>query len=151
MIVGSIAHAGRAARVLLVEDDEGDVLFTKKAFEKLATPVQLSVLARGDDVLPYLHKKAPYEQAQTPDIILMDINIPKKNGIELLEMIKQDSVLHSIPVIMLTSSAAMTDIQRSYAAYANAYVVKPVDYASFGTVMQAIEDFWFKANVASER
>jgi two-component system, chemotaxis family, response regulator Rcp1 len=132
----------RPVDILLVEDNPGDVRLTQEAFKDATLPVNLSVVMDGEEALKYLFKKAPYEAATKPDIILLDLNIPKKDGKEVLEAIKKDEHLLTIPVVVLTTSNAEQDIVRSYDLRVNAYINKPVDFDRFFDIVQKIEDFW---------
>lgn len=132
----------RLAEILLVEDNEGDIELTKEAFEEAKFRNNLHVAEDGDIALDYLFKRNGYENAITPDIILLDLNLPSTDGREVLELIKQDAVLKRIPVIMLTSSKADTDIIASYNLHANCYIVKPVNAVKFMDVVRSVQNFW---------
>ena len=129
--------------VLLVEDDEEDIFLTTDALEKSKLSIQLEVVKNGEDALQYLHRKAPYTNVTPPDLILLDLNIPKKNGWEVLQEIKAGETLRSFPVTILTTSTQDPDIQRAYNMGCNSYVTKPVGLQEFLRVVQTIEDFWF--------
>lgn len=128
--------------ILLVEDNMGDIELTQEAFQEMKICNQLHIARDGEEALDFLYRRGNYGDAVRPDIILMDLNMPKKNGKEVLEAIKQDEILKDIPVVMLTSSDAERDIVKSYQLHANAYVVKPVDFQQFMYVMQTVENFW---------
>ena len=128
--------------ILLVEDNEGDIRLTIEAFKEAKIRNQIKVVRDGEEALDYLHKRGNYNDATSPDIILLDINLPKIDGKEVLNIMKNDSLLKTIPVIMLTTSSAETDIQESYAYHANCYVIKPVDLNKFMDVVRSIEDYW---------
>jgi CheY-like chemotaxis protein len=132
----------RPIEVLLVEDDPGDVLMTREAFEDYKVHNNLSVVSNGADALTYLRKQGPYEDAPTPDLILLDLNLPRMDGREVLGEIKADEALRSIPVVVLTTSEAEEDVLRSYHLHANAYVTKPVDFERFVDVVRRIDDFF---------
>ncbi len=132
----------RLAEILLVEDNEGDVELTKEAFEEAKFRNNLHIAEDGDLALDYLLKRNGNENATTPDIILLDLNLPGTDGREVLETIKSDSKLKRIPVIVLTSSKADKDIIESYDLHANCYIVKPVNAAKFIEVVQHVENFW---------
>jgi CheY-like chemotaxis protein len=121
--------------VLLVEDDPGDVLMTREAFEE-------HVVSDGVDALAYLRREKPFEEAVRPDLILLDLNLPRRDGREVLAEIKNDTVLRQIPVVVLTTSQADEDVLRSYQLHANAYVTKPVDFDRFVSVVKQIDDFF---------
>ncbi len=128
--------------VLLVEDDPGDVLMTKEAFEEHKVGNRLNVVPDGVDALAYLRREGPYADATRPDLILLDLNLPRVDGREVLAEIKKDESLRSIPVVVLTTSQADEDILRSYQLHANAYVTKPVDFERFVNVVRQIDDFF---------
>jgi CheY-like chemotaxis protein len=128
--------------VLLVEDDPGDVLMTREAFEHNKVRNTLTVVADGVSALEYLRKEGEHADASTPDLILLDLNLPRRDGREVLQEIKADPVLRHIPVIVLTTSQAEEDVLCSYALHANAYVTKPVDFDAFITVVRQIDEFF---------
>jgi CheY-like chemotaxis protein len=128
--------------VLLVEDDPGDVLMTREAFEEHKVGNRLNVVSDGVDALAYLRKEEPYQGAVRPDLILLDLNLPKRDGREVLAEIKNDSSLRQIPVVVLTTSQADEDVLRSYQLHANAYVTKPVDFDRFVRVVKQIDEFF---------
>jgi CheY-like chemotaxis protein len=132
----------QALDVLLVEDDEGDVLMTREAFEfyKLRNP--LHVVSDGVQALEFLRRSGPFADAPRPGMILLDVNLPRLSGLEVLAELKQDPDLMLIPVIMLTTSQADEDILRSYKLHANAYVSKPVDFENFVEAIRQIDDFF---------
>jgi two-component system, chemotaxis family, response regulator Rcp1 len=141
----------RNLQVLLVEDNEGDVRLIKEAFHESKVEKSFSVAKDGEDALNFLYKRAQYtENTIRPDIILLDINLPRKNGFEVLEQIKNDASLKRIPVIMLSSSSSEDHILKSYDLNANCYVTKPVDFDEYIQVVKIIEAFWFdKAKLPS--
>ena len=128
--------------VLLVEDDPGDVLMTREAFEEHKVRNRLNVVSDGVDALAYLRKEEPFQGAVRPDLILLDLNLPKRDGREVLAEIKNDSSLRQIPVVVLTTSQADEDVLRSYQLHANAYVTKPVDFDRFVRVVKQIDEFF---------
>ncbi|MET7708016.1 response regulator [Micromonospora sp. NPDC005413] len=128
--------------VLLVEDDPGDVLMTQEAFEEHKLRNRLSVVSDGTEALAYLRQEGQYADAVTPDLILLDLNLPRRDGREVLEEIKKDENLRRIPVVVLTTSQADEDIMRSYQLHANAYVTKPVDFERFISVVRQIDEFF---------
>jgi CheY-like chemotaxis protein len=128
--------------VLLVEDDPGDVLMTREAFEEHKVGNRLNVVSDGVDALAYLRKEKPFQSATRPDLILLDLNLPKYDGRQLLENIKSDPDLSHIPVVVLTTSSADEDILRSYRLHANAYVTKPVDLDQFMNAVRQIDEFF---------
>jgi len=128
--------------VLLVEDDPGDVLMTQEAFEEHKLRNRLNVVSDGAEALAYLRHEGSYADAVTPDLILLDLNLPRRDGREVLREIKKDRELCQIPVVVLTTSAADEDILRSYQLHANAYVTKPVDFERFISVVRQIDEFF---------
>lgn len=133
----------RPFEILLVEDNPGDVLLTQEALQEAKLRVTLNVVSDGVEALDFLHRRGPYAAATRPDLILLDLNMPRKDGREVLEEVKTDPALCSIPVVVLTTSQAEQDIVRSYHLHANAYVTKPVDLDQFITIVQSINQFWF--------
>lgn len=129
-------------KILLVEDNEGDVVLTMQALKKANVTNGINVAMDGEEAMRYLRKEGRFENAETPDLILLDINLPKIDGMEVLAEIKNDENLKSIPVVMLTTSDSENDIVRSYNNHANCYITKPVDFKKFIEVIQAIKDFW---------
>ncbi|MFI9387380.1 response regulator [Kutzneria sp. NPDC052558] len=128
--------------VLLVEDDPGDVLMTREAFEHHKIRNKLHVVADGVEALQFLRREGPHAEAPRPGLVLLDLNLPRKDGREVLSEIKSDDSLRSIPVVVLTTSEAEEDILRSYDLHANAYVTKPVDFDRFIDVIRQIDDFF---------
>ncbi|MFD0200551.1 MULTISPECIES: response regulator [Saccharothrix] len=128
--------------VLLVEDDPGDALMTQEAFEHHKIRNQLHVVRDGVEALEFLRRQGQYEDAPRPGLILLDLNLPKMDGREVLAEIKADETLRPIPVVVLTTSEAEEDILRSYNLHANAYVTKPVDFDRFIEVVRQIDDFF---------
>jgi CheY-like chemotaxis protein len=128
--------------VLLVEDDPGDVLMTEEAFEHHKIRNALHIVRDGVEALQFLHREGVHADAPRPGLILLDLNLPKKDGREVLAEIKEDRRLRSIPVVVLTTSEAEEDILRSYDLHANAYVTKPVDFDRFIEVVRRIDDFF---------
>jgi len=128
--------------VLLVEDDPGDVLMTREAFEHYQIGNSLYVVGDGEQAMHFLRKTGAYAQVPTPGLILLDLNLPRRNGLEVLAELKADSNLLSIPVVVLTTSQAQEDILRSYSLHANAYISKPVDFEKFVGVIGQIDEFF---------
>jgi two-component system response regulator len=128
--------------VLLVEDDAGDELITREAFEQNKIRNRLHVAHDGQEGLDFLYRRGDFSDAPRPDLILLDLNLPKYSGRQLLEQIKSDSELGSIPVVVLTSSSQEEDILRSYNLHANAFVTKPVDLDQFFKAIRKIDDFF---------
>ncbi|MCC2335212.1 response regulator [Cellulomonas wangsupingiae] len=128
--------------VLLVEDDPGDILMTREAFEHNKVRNRLSVVADGVSALEFLRKEGEHVDAPTPDLVLLDLNLPRMDGREVLEAMKSDEKLRAIPVVVLTTSEAEEDVVRSYSLHANAYVTKPVDFDRFIDVVRQIDEFF---------
>ncbi|MFI0422418.1 two-component system response regulator [Spongiactinospora gelatinilytica] len=128
--------------VLLVEDDPGDVLLTREAFDYNKLRNRLHVVEDGEDAVAFMRREGPYADAPRPDLVLLDLNLPRMDGHEVLAVVKQDTELRSIPIVVLTTSEAEEDILRSYHLHANAYVSKPVDFARFIQVVRQIDDFF---------
>lgn len=129
--------------ILLVEDNPGDVELTREALHDTKVHMRLSVVPDGVEALAFLRRERDYADAPRPDLILLDLNLPKKDGRAVLADIKQDASLRHIPVVVLTSSQAEQDIVRAYELHANCYVTKPVDLDQFVKIVQSIEHFWF--------
>ncbi|MEU3794240.1 response regulator [Streptomyces fructofermentans] len=134
--------AGTPIDVLLVEDDPGDELMTREAFEDNKIGNTLHVVRDGEEALDFLYRRGAHAEAPRPDLILLDLNLPKYDGRQVLEKIKSDAALAHIPVVVLTTSAAEEDILRSYKLHANAYVTKPVDLDQFIAAVRQIDDFF---------
>ena len=132
----------RPVDILLIEDNPGDVRLTQEAFREARMPIKINVAMDGEEAILYLQRQIPYQNATRPDLILLDLNIPKKDGREVLAEIKADKFLHDIPVVVLTTSNAEQDIQKTYNLEVNAYINKPVDFDQFFEIVQKIEDFW---------
>ena len=128
--------------VLLVEDNPGDVRLTTEALREGKIPHHLHVVSDGIEAMAFLRREGPYADAPRPDLILLDLNLPKKDGREVLAEIKADENLKRIPVVVLTTSQAEEDILRTYELHANCYVTKPVDLQQFIAVIRAIEEYW---------
>ena len=134
---------GRPVEILLVEDNPGDVRLTMEALKDDKIRNHITVMPDGVEALAYLRREAKYQDAVRPDLILLDLNLPKKNGREVLQEIKNDPNLRRIPVCVLTGSKAEEDIVKSYDLYANCYVTKPFDLDQFIQVVKTIQEFWF--------
>ncbi|MHB8955841.1 MAG: response regulator [Pirellulaceae bacterium] len=128
--------------ILLVEDNPGDVDLTKEALEGAKVSNRLHVVDNGEQAMDFLCRRGEHADAPRPDLILLDLNLPKKDGREVLEEIKANRDLAEIPVVILTTSAADEDVGRAYQLHANCYITKPVNFTEFLKVIQAIEDFW---------
>ena len=132
----------RPKHILLVEDNEGDILLTTEALQECKIINDLSVVRNGKLALDFVYKKRDYGEVLSPDIILLDINLPIKNGMEVLMELKSDETTKHIPIIMLTTSSSESDIMKSYNHHANAYITKPVDVSDFLEAILSLEDFW---------
>jgi chemotaxis family two-component system response regulator Rcp1 len=133
---------GRPIEILLVEDNAGDVRLTIESLKESKVRNNMNVVPDGIEALAFLRRQGPHADAPRPDIILLDLNLPKMDGREVLSEIKQDSELKRIPVVILTTSKAEEDILRTYNLHANCYITKPVNLDQFMNVVRAIEDFW---------
>ena len=129
--------------ILLVEDNPGDVLLTQEAMRESKVLNTLHVVNDGVEAWDYLNKVPPYEDALIPDLILLDLNMPRMDGRELLERIKSDKKLQIIPVVVFTTSSSDEDIIKTYALHANAYITKPVDLDAFSEIILSLDQFWF--------
>ncbi|MES2590568.1 MAG: response regulator [Bacteroidota bacterium] len=138
----SIKNDFLTINILLVEDNLGDIRLTKEVLKEGKIQNTLSVVMDGEEAILFLKKQGQYANVETPDLILLDLNLPKKDGREVLTQIKNDQDLARIPVIILTTSAAENDIANTYSNHANCFITKPVDFGQFITVIRAIENFW---------
>ena len=135
--------ASSAVEILLVEDNAGDIRLTMEAFKDTELPNHVSVARDGEEALAFLRREGPYGGAPRPDLILLDLNMPKKDGREVLRDVKADPELKMIPIIVLTTSAAPTDIVNSYDLHANCYIQKPAGYDDFIDLIRTLESLWF--------
>jgi two-component system, chemotaxis family, response regulator Rcp1 len=133
----------RPVRVLLVEDDEADVRLTREALKDNKLAVALSVVNDGVQAIDFLQRRGTHAEAPRPDLILLDLNLPRRNGLEVLGDVKADDDLKDIPIVIMTSSKAEEDIVRSYKLHANCYITKPLDFPQFNGIVKAIDNFWF--------
>lgn len=133
----------KSVEILLVEDNEGDILLTREALDEGKINNTVHVVRNGRDAIEYLFQEGEFKDAVTPDLILLDINLPLKSGHEVLQVIKQDERTRKIPVIMLTTSSTEKDVHLSYKEHANCYITKPVDVDEFVKAVSSIESFWF--------
>lgn len=136
---------GNPATILLVEDNPGDVLLLEDSFSNSRISTKLQVAEDGEQALQILRKQAPYTHCSTPDLILLDLNLPKMSGTEVLKEVKNDAALKRIPVVILSSSKADRDILLSYELHANSYLVKPRIPQEYAYTVRVLEDFWFDA------
>jgi two-component system, chemotaxis family, response regulator Rcp1 len=139
----TIEFLGRAAELLLVEDNYGDVLLVREAFRSAKIRNNLAVARDGEEALRILRREGLHADRPRPDLILLDLNLPRMDGREVLQAIKADPVLQPIPVIIMTSSKAEVDVLKSYQLSANGYIVKPVDFERLQEIVASLEMFWF--------
>jgi len=139
----------RLARILLVEDNEGDVLLTREAFDECKVKTEISVVRNGLEALDFLFQKGAFTNAERPDLILLDINIPIFNGHEVLHKIKTDSKLRKIPVIILSTSTNQKDIDLAYKNRCNGFVTKPIETSKFLKAILQIDGFWLHLSTLS--
>ena len=132
----------RLIEILLVEDSEDDIVLTQKALTEERVANRLSIARDGEDALAFLRRQSPHEGKARPDLILLDLNLPRMDGHEVLVEIKNDPLLAAIPVVVLTTSKAEADVVQAYDAHANSYVRKPLDFEAFLTVVRSIDDYW---------
>jgi len=135
---------GKPIRILIVEDSPSDAFIVNEALEQGQVPTELFAVHDGVEAMEFLRHQGKYADAPRPDIILLDLNMPRKDGREVLAEIKTDEKLKDIPVIVLTSSAADQDVLTAYRLHANCYLAKPVDFSKFKDLVRTIETFWFK-------
>ncbi|HEU5048165.1 MAG TPA: response regulator [Rickettsiales bacterium] len=146
-----VATKGRPVEILLVEDNPGDILLTRKAFKSAKIANNITIAEDGNKALAILKREGEYASLPKMDIVFLDLNLPKKSGQAVLEEIKSDENLRSIPVVILTSSKAELDIVKSYNLHANSYVVKPVNLDKFVEIVRSLEDFWFMVATLPEK
>jgi chemotaxis family two-component system response regulator Rcp1 len=140
---GNLKTDTKLVNILLVEDNPADVLLTMEALKEGDVPHEINAVNDGLEAMDYLHCKGRYSGACCPDIIVLDINLPKKNGFEVLTEIKEDPAFKHIPVIILTTSSSRKDILRAYDLCANCYITKPIDLDDFFKIIRSVENFWF--------
>jgi chemotaxis family two-component system response regulator Rcp1 len=133
----------RPINILLVEDNPGDVELTEDALRRSKVTTRVSVVNDGEDAMEYLRRQSSYQDESIPDLVLLDLNLPKKDGMEVLKEMREDPCLRHIPVVILTTSEAERDILASYKLGANCFISKPVDLNEFRKVVESIDDFWF--------
>jgi CheY-like chemotaxis protein len=139
-----VSELDRPVETLLVEDNEADIRLTREVFADGRILNKLSVVRDGEEAMAFLKRRAPFAGAPRPDLVLLDLNLPRKDGREVLAEMKNDEDLRRIPVVILTTSRAEADVIRTYELHANCYIVKPVDLSQFINVVRSIEDFWLK-------
>lgn len=140
----------KKVHILLVEDNEGDIFLTLEAFEESDFKAEISVVRNGRDAMDFLFKRGSFADVETPELILLDLNLPIYNGIEVLQMIKADSLLKKIPVIILTTSPSQIDINKAFENKVDSYIVKPLDLDEFFEVILEIEKIWLQISKKSE-
>lgn len=145
-----IAQRGRDARVLLIEDNRGDVVLTQRAFRRANIPNVIIVAESGEKGLAILRKEGEFAGSSSPDLILLDLNLPYMHGRDFLDIVKSDPVLKRIPIIVLSSSRADADILSSYNLHANGYIAKPLGTERFEDIVARVEQFWFNLNLSPE-
>ncbi|APW99518.1 response regulator [Halobiforma lacisalsi AJ5] len=135
---------GERVEILLVEDNPGDVRLIEEAFKELSITVTLEAVSDGDEGLDFLYERVEDAAASVPDFVLLDLNLPRMDGFEFLEAVRDDSDLARVPVLVLTSSEASDDVLESYELSANAYLTKPTDPGEYASMVQSVAEFWFK-------
>lgn len=133
----------RAVQILLVEDNEADVILTQLAFKESKLIINMDTVEDGEKCMAYLRKQAPYQDAPTPDLILLDLNLPVMDGREVLSEILKDDALRNLPVVILTTSRSDSDLLAMYNLRCNSYITKPIDFEQFHRVVQSLCDYWF--------
>ncbi|MDE2292730.1 MAG: response regulator [Elusimicrobia bacterium] len=136
--------SNRPVQVLLVEDDPGDVRLTEEALKKSKLLVMITVVEDGEKALQYLRQEGPYKNVVRPDLVLLDLNLPRVDGRQVLEQAKGDPKLRAIPIVVLTTSSADADILKAYGLGGNCYITKPVGFEEFRRIVRSIEEFWFE-------
>lgn len=129
--------------LLLIDDDQSDIYLAKRALKKCETPVQMQIARHGEEALSLLRREEPHAEARRPDLIFLDLNMPRMSGHEFLERVKGDDELKSIPIIVMSMSESKVDIEESYRLQASAYISKPIELEPFTRVIRSIEDHWF--------
>ncbi|MGE0491860.1 MAG: response regulator [Vulcanimicrobiota bacterium] len=133
----------KTVHILLIEDNPGDIRLTQEALSESSFKINLDVVKNGVEALEFLYRQGDYTASQRPDLILMDLNLPRKSGHEVLQQIKEDAQLCKIPVVILTTSESNCDVCQAYLHHANSYVTKPVGFEQFTNAMKRIQDYWF--------
>ena len=139
----NLLTSGRPAEILLVEDNDNDAELTKIGFRRAKLAVNLTHVGNGEECMAFLRKEGKYADAPTPDLILLDLNMPRMDGREVLEEVSRDDHLKHLPIVVLTSSEADKDVLMSYQLRCNSYIVKPIDFENFAKVIQSLADYWF--------
>ncbi|WKE64731.1 response regulator [Gallaecimonas kandeliae] len=141
--MNDMLNRGRPAEILLVEDNDNDVELTKIGFQRTRLAVNLHHVPDGEECMAFLRRQGQYAEVPTPDLILLDLNMPRMNGREVLQAISEDPELRHLPVVVLTTSDAEKDVLTSYRLRCSSYIVKPVDFENFAKVVQSLTDYWF--------
>ncbi len=134
---------GRPAEILLVEDSDDDVELTRLGFKRARFAVKLHHVSNGEECMSFLRKQGRYAGVPTPDLVLLDLNMPRMDGNEVMEEVSRDHALKHLPIVVLTSSKAEEDILRSYKLRCSSYLVKPINFEGFATMIQSLSDYWF--------
>lgn len=134
--------SARPAEILLVEDNPADIRLTQEVFEEIGMPHRVHIARDGEEALAMLRRQGPYAQLREPDLVLLDLNLPRKDGREVLAEVKSDPTLNHIPVVVLSTSRAERDVLACYHLHANCYLQKPVDFEAFAALIRGLEDFW---------
>lgn len=140
----TITETTGPVRILLIEDDPGDIVLTREALAESCVPNHIEVVSNGEEAIEYLRREGSFQDAERPDLVLLDLNLPRLGGLEVLANIKHDQSLRSIPVVVLTTSCTQDDVANSYHLQANAYVCKPVEMEQFLGAVRGIDRFFFK-------
>lgn len=135
---------GDPIQILMVDDSSTDIFFARSAFKEADIADSISVVPDGVEALSYLRKEGSYTNATSPNLVLLDLNMPRKNGKDTLRELKGDPILKALPVIILTTSEDDVDIHEAYSSYANCYIAKPRDYRGYGDIVKTIKDFWLQ-------
>lgn len=142
--MNDIARNETPIDLLLIDDDESDIYLAKRALKSCKTPLRIQVARHGEEALSLLRREAPYGAARRPDLMFLDLNMPRMNGHEFLAKVKDDNDLKSIPIIVMSMSESDIDMRESYRLQASAYVSKPIELEAFAEVIRSVEDHWFK-------
>jgi len=143
-MASNVSRRVQPADILLVEDNPSDVYLTEEALRSMGVTSRLHVAGDGVEAMAFLRREGMHAEAPRPDLVLLDLNLPLKDGRRVLAEVKEDEALRRIPIIVLTTSNAPSDVVKCYDLHANCYIVKPVDFDEFETVIRAIEEFWFR-------
>ncbi|MCB8937288.1 MAG: response regulator [Ardenticatenaceae bacterium] len=141
----------QSAAVLLVDDSIGDVELAREVWRESAVPTQLYVTSNGEEAIRFLRRQGPYAHMPVPQLVLLDLNLPFRSGLDVLREIKQDHTLRPIPVVVFSTSSTPLDIARAYDNFANGYVVKPMELSAYIEVLTKVQSFWLGANIAPEQ